>query len=185
MIRLFVGLRLPQQHNERLSLICHGIEGARWVEPQNLHLTLRFIGDVDENIAEDALAALNQVQAIPFDLSLGGLGTFGHPAYALWLGVKDKSHGGLAALQDRVENVLVRAGLMPEGRKFTPHITLAKIKRTREKHLSRFIKSHTELVMDPFKVEAFTLFQSHLTHAGAQYEGVKDYGLEGLIAEPL
>jgi len=175
LVRLFVGLKVPQLYQERLHHLCYGIEGARWVEPQNFHITLRFIGDVDEDIAENALNALDLVHGEPFALKLNGLGTFGRPPRALWVGVQDLSRGSLVALQANVESAMVRTGLKPEGRKYTPHMTLARFKNVPELHLANFIESHGALALEPIDVEGFTLFQSHLTHTGAQYEIIKEF----------
>lgn len=175
MIRLFVGLDLPKQQRERLGILRAGMDGARWVEPENYHITLRFLGDLDEDIAEDVARALETVRGKPFEVALSGLGTFGHPPHDLWVGVQDQSGGALAALQAKVESVVVRAGLKPEGRKFTPHLTLARIKKARSHHLASFIESHIDLRVEPFEVTSFTLFQSHLSHLGAHYERVADF----------
>jgi len=177
MVRLFAGLTLPDSHRQQLALMQHGIKDARWVEPRNLHLTLRFIGEVDESVAEDVVAALDAVRAEPFALSLKDIGTFGRPPHSVWAGAEDSPSGALAHLQSTVESVVVRAGLVAEGRKFIPHVTLARFKKnTSQERLGVFVAAHAGLALPPFEVHGFTLFQSHLSHLGAQYEPYAEYG---------
>lgn len=175
MIRLFVGIALPGQHRERLSLMAHGLHGARWVAPENLHVTLRFIGEVDEDKARDLSAALDPVTAEPFKLRVQGLGTFGDPAHALWAGVADEPKGALAELYARIESALVREGLEPEHRKFAPHVTLARFRKGHVSRLAQYMEAYGDLAMDPFAVTGFTLFRSHLAQDGAQYDSVAEY----------
>ena len=175
MIRLFVGLPLPEDHRRQLSLMSHGIEGARWVAPENLHITLRFIGEVDEDVAEDLAQALDAVTARPFELSVETLGTFGHPTHALWAGITDRSAGELAGLQANIESALVRAGLEPEHRKFVPHVTLARFRKVNMGRVARLLEGSGDLKLAPFAVHGFSLFRSHLRPEGAQYEQVVDY----------
>src|SRR5579872_6450238 len=114
MLRLFVGIAFPPELKLRLSLLCTGVGGARWVDPGNLHLTLRFIGEIDEGLAADVDEALQRVKARPFTLQLGGVGVFGgNRPHALWVGVE--KNPALAALRDKIEQALVRVGLAPEG----------------------------------------------------------------------
>lgn len=178
MIRLFVGLALPDLHRRQLSLLDHGIEGARWVEPENLHITLRFIGEVDGNVADDIAQALDDVKGDPFAVAVKGLGTFGHPPHALWAGVEAAPKDALAHLQANVESAMVRLGLAPEGRKFTPHVTLARFKKTiNMNRLARVLEDSGDLALPPFEAQGFTLFQSHLGHEGAHYERMVEYDL--------
>lgn len=175
MIRLFVGLALPDSHRRRLAMTCAGIEDARWVTPENLHLTLRFIGEVDGHVAEDIAHALDAVRAEPFALTLKDAGVFGTPPHALWVGAEDAPKGALAALQASVESAVVRSGLPPEGRKFSPHVTLARFKKVNAQRLTLWLEAHGALALEPFQVEGFTLFRSHLGHEGAHYERVVEY----------
>ena len=126
MIRLFVGLELPEDVRHALAGLCGGVPGADWVAPESMHLTLRFIGDVTEADAEDAHDALMRVRAPGFDLSLHGVGHFstGDELRALWAGV-DRSEP-LAQLRRNVDSALVRMGFPPEERRWRPHVTLAR-----------------------------------------------------------
>ena len=126
MRRLFVAIALPDGVRERLAAVQGGLDGARWVDPENLHLTLRFVGEVDEGVAEDLASALAGLRALAFPLELVGIGHFekrGRPS-ALWVGVAPNP--ALDRLYHRVEATARRAGLPLEGRKFMPHITLAR-----------------------------------------------------------
>jgi 2'-5' RNA ligase len=175
MIRLFVGLALPESHHQRLSALSHGVEGARWVADRNLHITLRFIGEVEEHVGEDIIAALHSVQSKPFNVTIKGLGTFGRPPHALWAGVEDAPQGALAELAANVERVLVRLGLEPEHRNFTPHVTLARFRKVHDARLSRYMAQFGDLALEPFTVTGFSVFQSHLRPEGAEYERIVEY----------
>jgi len=178
MIRLFAGIALPQAHTERLAMMAHGIEGARWVAPQNLHITLRFMGEVDEDVGEDLAQALSGVSAAPFQVTLKGLGTFGHPPHALWAGVEDDPAGALAGLHASIESLCVREGLEPEHRKYSPHVTLARFRKVNMNRVARYMESDGGLQLEPFDVTGFSLFQSHLRPEGAEYDRIVDYAFD-------
>lgn len=176
MIRLFAGLALPETERQRLAAVQNGVKDARWVAPENLHLTLRFIGDVDEDIAEEACQALDGLSAQPFQLKLKELGTFGRPPSSLWIGVEDEPKGALVQFQTTMESALVRAGLDPEGRKYTPHVTLARLKKKINRdRLAQYMEAHAGLESSSFEVTGFTLFRSHLSHTGAHYEPYAEF----------
>ncbi len=179
MIRLFAAVPLPWEIQERLSDLAAGLPGARWVPPENMHITLRFIGEVDRGTADDIDGLLSGVRAPAFELSFAGVGTFGsgRQVRAAWIGV-EKSEA-LHHLRDKVESAAVRAGLEPERRKFTPHVTLARFKKASPgSHLARWIEAHGGFSAGPFDVDRFTLFQSHLGREGAHYEAVAEYPLD-------
>ena len=129
MIRLFVALALPAAIKAQLALLSGGIPGARWVPPENYHLTLRFIGEVESWRAEEVDEALANIRARPFMLSLRGLGLFEKAGRisSLWVGVEKTDQLGL--LQAKVETALQRIGLEPERKRFAPHVTLARTDR--------------------------------------------------------
>jgi 2'-5' RNA ligase len=181
MIRLFVGLALAPSTAARLEALGAGIPGARWVAPHNLHVTLRFIGEVDEGSAQDIHHGLEQVAAPGFDLTLDGFGTFGsRRPHTLWAGVARDA--GLERLQGRVEAAVVQAGLPPEPRKFTPHVTLAKLEASSAPRLPEFISRNSPFRAGPDPVDRFVLFQSFLSRNGADYQVVAEYSLEPLPA---
>ena len=177
MLRLFVGIALPPALRLRLSLLCAGVPGARWVDPGNLHLTLRFIGAVDEGEACDIDAALLRIRAPRFALTLAGAGQFGSGAgaRALWIGVAANSD--LFRLHDKVERALQRAGRPPEPRRYAPHVTLARLRQAPAARLQSFLADHSLYRADPFTVERFSLIASHLARSGAIYEDQADYRL--------
>ena len=142
---------------------------------ENLHITLRFIGEVDEDVAEDLAGALSRVSATPFEITLKDLGTFGEPPHALWAGVKVEPDGALAALQANIESALVRKGLEPEHRKYAPHVTLAYCKKSPVNRVAQYLEGGADLNLAPFKVTGFSIFQSHLRPEGAEYSRVVEF----------
>ncbi len=173
MLRLFVGIELPPELKLRVSLLCAGVPGARWVDAGNLHLTLRYIGEVDEGIASDIDAALAQIRAQSFEVALAGVGCFGDRM--LWVGV-DKNPP-LLHLREKVESSLVRLGLDPETRRYAPHVTLSRLRNAGAGKLRSFLEQHTLFRAEPFRVERFALVASFLTKSGAIYEDRADYEL--------
>ena len=151
-----------------------GVPGARWQTEEQLHLTLRFIGEVSEHKAEDIDSALQIARFEPFDVSLRGVGLFGTPRQprSLWAGIENEAP--LLQLNQKIESALVRAGLAPEERKYTPHVTLARFKG-RVSRLDRFLVDCSDLTIPPWTVDHVTLFQSHLARTGAIYQVVAEY----------
>ena len=178
-MRLFVALTLPEDVRQRLSGLAFGMPTARRVAPENLHLTLRFIGEVDNGQAEDIDLALSAISSPAFDLTLGGAGYFASARRlrSVWAGVERCEP--LVHLHEKVESAVVRAGFAPEGRKFKPHITLARFRNTQPTTAGPFIAANNTFTTDPFMVEKFTLFQSRLSHSGATYQVMGEYPLEG------
>lgn len=177
-MRLFVALPLPEPVRQHLALLAGGIPGARWVDPESLHATLRFIGEADPGQAEDVDATLADVRAPAFDVSVAGVGHFGtgRRIHSLWAGID----GGTALrhLQAKVESAVVRAGFPPEGRKFAPHVTLARLKAAPAPRVGAFIQANAAFAAAPFRAERFTLFESHLGHDGARYAALRSYPLD-------
>ena len=178
MIRLFVGLDLPDPVRMVLGGIGSGVPGARWTPPGNLHVTLRFIGEVDETTADAIDVALSGIRAPDFEMTLAGCGAFasGHRAHTLWTGVERGP--ALLHLQDKVESAVVRAGVAPEGRKYQPHVTLARLKATPTSRLQSFIAGHN-LLRATIAVEHFVLFSSRLGHEAPVYTAEAEYPLAG------
>ncbi|MCW9034352.1 MAG: RNA 2',3'-cyclic phosphodiesterase [Rhodospirillales bacterium] len=179
-MRTFVGLALPQPVRDRLALLCTGVEGARWISKENFHLTLHFIGEVDLDMAEEINANLSRIDFPTFELSLNGVGFFGKPEKprAVWVGTE--INPSLNDLQERIGNSLRRAGVHLEGRKFKPHITLARFKHVKHPGLEAFIQRNLIFQMDPLTIDNFVLFRSHLGHTGAHYEPLAEYPLQAI-----
>ena len=173
MLRLFVGVDLPPELKLRLSLLASGLPGAKWVDAGNYHLSLRFIGEVDEGMAADIDAALLQVRAPRFDVTLATIGHFG--LRTLWVGVE--RNPALQHLHEKVESALGRMGLAPEERRYTPHVTLARLKGTTEGRLQGYLGEHALFRAPSFPVDHFSLVASYLTKSGAIYEDQADYRL--------
>ena len=177
MIRLFVGLGLPEDLCDELSMMCGGIPGARWVPEENYHLTLRFIGEVPGWQAQEVDEALAAIRAPGFDLTLRGVGTFGKNGRmaSLWVGVERTEP--LMFLQAKVETALQRIGLEPERRRFAPHVTLARIERAAPDKAVAFVQAHNLFRAAPVAVDGFTLYSSRLGKEQAVYEREVEYGL--------
>jgi 2'-5' RNA ligase len=176
MLRLFVGIGFPPELKLRLSLLCSGVPGAKWVDPGNFHLTLRFIGEISEDVAADIDDTLSRLRARRFMLQIAGTGVFGgEKPRSLWAGVERSPE--LAGLRDKIEQALIRTGLSPEPRKFSPHVTLARLRDSPLDKLHSFLAAHAHFRADPLRVEAFSLIASFQTKSGSVYEDQADYPL--------
>ena len=176
MLRLFVGIGFPPELKLLLSLLCSGVPGAKWVDPGNFHLTLRFIGEVGEDIAADIDDALSRLRARRITIQVAGTGVFGgDKPHSLWAGVERSPE--LIGLRDKVEQALIRAGLPPEPRKFAPHITLARLRNPPLDKLRDFLTANAQFRAEPLAVEGFSLIASFQTKAGSVYEDQAEYPL--------
>lgn len=174
MPRLFAAIRPPRPIRDYLLSIMGGVSGARWQSDDQLHLTLRFIGDVDARTAEDVHAALGAVHQAPFDVAVEDLGAFdrrGEPT-ALWAGVAP--HDMLKELHKKVDKACQRAGLKPERRAFHPHITLARLNRSCGP-IAGAMEQAGAIRTEPFHVDRFNLYESDLTPDGSLYSIVERY----------
>jgi 2'-5' RNA ligase len=176
MQRLFVALAIPDDVARALALLQSGVPGARWQTREQLHLTLRFIGEVDGRAAEAIHDALSAIQAPAFTLALHGTGEFGgrHP-HALWAGVRPNE--ALPDLQSKIETAIRRAGLPADRQKFTPHVTLARLHRTPLGRVMDYLTDHALFGAGPFAVGAFLLYSSVLTSDGSIYRAERAYRL--------
>jgi 2'-5' RNA ligase len=178
MHRLFVAIRLPEPIRDLLLDVMDEPSELRWVAEDNLHLTLRFIGEVERPAANDIANALARIHSPRFELSIAGAGTFDRRgAGTLWAGVAPRDP--VAALAAKVERTCVAVGLEPEHRAFHPHITLARWKGRRARELERVLARAGTLACDPFPVAEFTLFESHLSRHGAHYREIAHFPLTG------
>lgn len=175
-MRLFVALALPDLVAEPLMLLQAGVPGARWMEREQLHLTLRFIGEVDGRNAAAVDDTLSQVKSRPFALKLKGVGEFGgkNPR-ALWVGVESESE--VEHLQRKIESALQRVGITPEERKFKPHVTLARLRATPPGHVMDYLADHALYASQAFEVGAFILYSSKTTPNGSLYRAERAYAL--------
>jgi RNA 2',3'-cyclic 3'-phosphodiesterase len=173
MLRLFVGIDLPPELKLQLSLMASGLPGAKWVDAGNYHLTLRFIGEVDEGAAADIDVALTRIRAPRFDVTLASIGHFG--LRMLWVGIE--RNAALQHLHEKIESAVSRLGFPPEERRYTPHVTLARLKGVSEGRLQAYLGAHALYRAAPFAVDHFSLVASYLTKSAAIYESQADYPL--------
>lgn len=176
MIRLFVALELPPPIRDRLLAAMGGVAGARWQRDDQLHLTLRFIGDVDHHRAADVAAALAGVRMAPLALRLAGIKSFTHRGQisSIWAGVTPEDE--VATLASRINQALLRVGIPAETRAYIPHITLARLGRNAGSCGAIF---DTMLATDVFVCNHFALWESRLGSDGATYSVLERYGTPG------
>jgi 2'-5' RNA ligase len=176
MHRLFVAIRPPAPIREILLGAMGGISGARWQSEDQLHLTLRFVGEVDRHLAGDIHAALGAIHQAPFPVALNGIGAFDRRGWpdAVWAGISP--HEQLKALHNKVDAALARVGVAPDQRAFLPHITLARLNRG-SGPVGNLLENAGGLTSPPFTVDHFALFESVLTPEGAVYSAVERYRL--------
>jgi 2'-5' RNA ligase len=168
MPRLFSAVEIPRSLAERLTLLRSGLTGARWIDPENYHLTLRFIGDVDGPTARDFAEALGEIEVPPFELKLNGLGSFGgNKPRAIFASVAPSE--GLASLRRANERAARDAGLPAEGRNFMPHVTLARLRNARADAVAAYLEQQGGIYADPFIVNRFVLYSSRDSVGGGPY----------------
>jgi 2'-5' RNA ligase len=176
MHRLFVAIRPPEDVVDLLVDAMDDSPELRWVGDEQLHLTLRFVGEVERPMANDLAAALATIRFECFELRISGIGRFDRRnGGALWAGVEPKAP--VAALAAKVERGCQEAGLGPERRAFHPHITLARWKGRSARAADALVERARGLSSKPFAVDRFTLFESHLSRHGPHYEAVAEYPL--------
>ena len=176
MHRLFVAIRPPEPIRDLLIDAMDETSDFRWQSDEQLHLTLRFIGEVDRPIGDDLADALGRIRSDRFQVRISGVGRFEQRnAGAVWAGVEPMQP--LAALAAKVERTCQSVGLEPERRAFHPHITLARWKGRRPREVERFLERRGGLTSEPFDVDNFALFESRLSRHGAHYEEVVSYPL--------
>lgn len=173
MHRLFAAIRPPEVVRDQLMDLMEESEALRWQDDEQLHVTLRFIGNVERPLAEDLAAALESIRFEPFELRVSGVGRFAkRRGGALWAGVAPR--GPLAQLAAKVDRACVGCGLEPEHRAYHPHVTLARWNGP-EPDLHRFMERHGAVSSLPWLVDSFILFESHLLRHGAHYEAIASY----------
>lgn len=182
MPRLFTGLKIPPDVATRLAFLKGGLRTARWIDEADYHLTLRFIGDVEGPVANDIAAALAHVGQSSFTIEISGLGSFGHrKPHSLWAGIAADQN--LIDLQADHERIVQRAGLPPEGRKFTPHITLARIRGTSARDTANWLTMRGAFGPIVVQFEKFVLFSAKDSTGGGPYVVEETYPLIGGSAE--
>jgi 2'-5' RNA ligase len=178
MPRLFTALEIPDAIRQRLGLIRAPFAGARWIAPQDMHITLRFFGDIDGRTADEVADFLGGVHARPFEVRIAEIGAFGgRDPHTLWAGVTMTPE--LETLQYANERAARAAGLAPETRTFRPHVTLARIKGVRERDVATFLQHNGGLVTEPFLATRFVVLSARPGTGGPPYAVEAAYPFEG------
>ena len=168
MPRLFTALEVPRDAALSLSLLRGGLPGARWMDVENYHITLRFIGDVEGRMADDIVNGLDRISRPAFEIRLSGVGAFGNKKpHALWAGVAPSAE--LAALQAEIDRICLRNGASADVRKFTPHVTIARLRNISPLDLAPYLSGHGGFSTAPFKVGRFVLMSSRDSVGGGPY----------------
>lgn len=176
MPRLFTGLEIPQSIARPLGMMRGGLPGARWIDPENYHLTLRFIGDIDDALAREIAGVLGRVHRATFELRIEGLSSFGgRKPRAVVAAVAQVPP--LMELQAEHDRLLQRLGLAPEGRKYTPHITLARLRDSSSRQVADYLAARGHFRTPPFEVSRFVLFSSRASVGGGPYLVEEAYAL--------
>lgn len=177
-MRLFVAIPLPEEVKHRLGDLQQQVEGIRWLSTQQSHLTLRFIGEVEREMAEAVRERLAAIQSPPFTINLDALGGFPKSGFprVLWVGVEREP--SLLKLQEKVERACIDAGLEPDRRNFRPHITLGKVKGASRKDVLSFIHQYKLFRVENIRVSEFVLYSSRLHPEGAIHKPLERYSLE-------
>ncbi|MBK8456252.1 MAG: RNA 2',3'-cyclic phosphodiesterase [Phyllobacteriaceae bacterium] len=168
MPRLFTALEIPREAALSLSLLRGGLPGARWIDVENYHITLRFIGDVEGHVADEIADALDRVRRPSFMLTIAGVGSFGgRKPHSIWAGAT--ASPDLAALQGEIERICQRLGLPADPRKFAPHVTLARLKNAADAEIARWLSMRGNFAAMPFHVGRFVLMSSRDSVGGGPY----------------
>lgn len=176
MPRLFTGLEIPPDVALDLQIMQGGVPGARWMDPSQYHLTLRFIGDIDLGLAREISHGLEALETRPFALTLKGVGLFGgNKPHSIYAGVEENAE--LRRLRDTHERLCQVLGLAAEPRRFVPHVTLARLKDPEPRALQRWIEVHSLYRSVPIAVERFVLFSSRPQKGGGPYGKEETYPL--------
>ncbi len=176
MPRLFTGLEIPSDIGQALSTLRGGLPGARWIDPGNYHLTLRFIGDVDDTTAHEVASLLGRVKRGAFDLHMQGLTSFGGKKPRAVVASVSPAQA-LLDVQAEQERLMQRIGLEPEGRKFTPHVTLARLRESSSRDVADYLAARGFFRTSSFKVDRFVLFSSRNSVGGGPYVVEASYPL--------
>jgi RNA 2',3'-cyclic 3'-phosphodiesterase len=168
MPRLFTALEIPRDAALSLSLLRGGLPGARWIDVENYHVTLRFIGDVEGHVADEIANALDRVRRPAFQLKLSGVGAFGSKKpHSIFAGVE--ASPDLSALQGEIDRICQRLGVPADPRKFTPHVTLARLRNTSPIDVAHYLSARGNFFATPFKVGRFVLMSSRDSVGGGPY----------------
>jgi RNA 2',3'-cyclic 3'-phosphodiesterase len=168
MPRLFTALEIPIEAGQSLAMLRGGLPGARWIDPEHYHLTLRFIGDIDDVLARDISLMLASVRRLSFELRLDGVASFGGRRPRAVVATVAPTQQ-LFELQAEHERMMQRIGLAPEGRKYIPHVTLARLRDSRSHDVADYLTARHPFRPPPFHVSRFVLYSSRASIGGGPY----------------
>ena len=168
MPRIFTGLEIPENVAQSLAMLRGGLPGARWIDPENYHLTLRFIGDVDDDTAHEVASLLGRVRRPALELRFEALSAFGGRRPRAVIAALAQTPA-LMELQAEHERLMQRVGLEPEGRKFTPHVTLARLRDSSSRQVADYLATRPFLAPLSFRVSRFVLFSARASVGGGPY----------------
>ena len=176
MPRLFVGLEIPREVGQTLALLRGGLPGARWIDPENYHITLRFIGDIDDVLAREIASLLDGMKRRSFEVRFGALQAFGgRKPRAIVVTIEPVQ--ALLELQAEHERLMQRLGQEPDGRKFTPHLTLARLRDCSSRAVADYLSTRGPVFGSSFRVSRFVLFSAKSSVGGGPYVIEADYPL--------
>ena len=176
MPRLFTAIEMPAHVGDAIAMARGGLPGGRWIDPENYHLTLRFIGDVDDVVAREVAFILGQVRRSAFEVKLDGLSFFGgrRPRAIVALAAPTQP---LLELQSEHERLLQRIGLQPEGRKYTPHVTVARLRDSSSHQVAEYLSTRGHFRAPAFEASRFVLYSSRDSVGGGPYVVEAEYPL--------
>ena len=182
MPRLFTGIEIPAEIGDRLAFLRGGLPGARWIDRENYHVTLRFVGDIDMDIADEVADTLARISRTGFAISIDGIGSFGSKKpHAIIARIRPTQ--ALADLQAEHERLMQRIGLPAEQRKFIPHVTLARLRGASERDVADYLSIRGGFVAGPIEVDRFVLFSSRNSVGGGPYVIEEAYPLRSSVNE--
>ena len=175
---LFIAVSVPSTIAERLAALGGGIPGGRQVPAENMHITLRYLGEIEAMLADEICEALAAVGHPAFTLCVSGVGYFGkrRDPRLLYAGVRP--HDDLVALHHKVEGLLLQLRVPPRERKYHPHITLARLKNASPRRIGDFVAANNLLESPPFEIRSFALHESHRRSDGSHYRMIQEYSLD-------
>lgn len=177
--RLFLALTLPAPVRDTLAAEAQPLPDVTWTRPEQLHVTLRFLGDTPSDQIPTLIERLAAIRIAPFILPIEGIGTFppNRPPRILWIGV-GSGHPRLFQLRQRLDDTLLAAGLQLDVRTFHPHITLARATDDAAKSIAHWLHAHRDFAAPPFRVDSFDLYASELRPTGAVHTLKHHFPLE-------
>jgi RNA 2',3'-cyclic 3'-phosphodiesterase len=176
MMRLFAAIEIPETHRLRLSMVAGPLPGAKWIDREDMHLTLRFAGDIDNRTASDFADHLARIDVAPFDVRFTELGAFGgREPRTIHAGIDGGER--LEALQRATDRAARAAGIAAEPRTYKPHVTLARLRGTSSDIVARFLTSRARLDLPPFTVDHFVLYSSKPKVGGGPYVVEEVFGM--------